>query len=168
MNQTRTNQIFIPGIMILMGLILLLAPGHTLNFLVTLLGWGLILGGISALIPGIMAGSEALTLAGIPVIILGIFFISSPRLLVAFIPILVGLGMVVSGGRNLYYAWTGRFAMNYDPRRDVLISVIAIALGLLILINPFKTVETIVMLIGIALIYNGVTSLLVRNRRYLK
>ena len=75
-------------------------------------------------------------------------------------PFILGLLIVISGIVKLQEALD---MMKYRADGSVTVLVIAIlslVLGILILINPFGTAELLFRIIGIALIYNGVSDLL--------
>lgn len=147
-------------IMIIIGLILVIWPGHSLNVMVSILGWGMIFSGIAESVSGFMTGFFPLAIGGLCILALGFYFIISPQVLASVIPFLAGLVIIVNGGVNLYHAWVGRFAMGYNPARDIILSIISIILGILILVHPFATASVIVLLVGLALIYNGIMNLI--------
>ncbi len=146
-------------IMIIIGLILVFGPGHTLRFLVSILGWGLILGGITEAVTGFASGFLPIAIGGLFMLVLGFYFIISPGTVASIIPFLAGLGVLIDGAVNLYRAWQGRYAMGYSPAKDIVLSIISIILGILIMIYPFATASVVAVLIGVALIYNGIVNL---------
>lgn len=159
MERLKNRSPLISIIMIIIGLILMIGPGHTLKFLVVVLGWGLILGGITEAVSGFTSGFFPLAIGGLFILALGFYFVISPEVLVSVIPVLAGLGIVINGAVNLYRAWVGRNAMGYNPTRDIVLSIIAIVLGVIIMIHPFTTASVAAVLIGIAMVYNGIMNL---------
>lgn len=146
-------------IMIIIGLILVIWPGHTLTFMVSIFGWGLIFSGISEAVAGFTTGFFPLAIGGLFMLALGFYFIIAPDVLASVIPVLAGLGILINGAVNLYNAWTGRYAMGYNPAKDIVLSIISIVLGILVLVRPFTAASVIVIVVGIALIYNGIVNL---------
>lgn len=147
-------------IMIIIGLILVIWPSHTLTIMVTILGWGLIFSGISESVTGFMSGFFPLAIGGLCLLALGFYFILAPDVPVSVISVLAGLGIIINGCTNLYNAWIGRFAMGYNPARDIILSIVSIVLGVLILVQPFRTAGLVVIFIGISLIYSGISNLI--------
>ena len=61
------------------------------------------------------------------------------------------LAQALDQRREQYTRWTASLAM----------AILTIVLGLLIVFNPFSTMEMLVVAIGIIIIYNGVSNLLI-------
>lgn len=151
-------------IMILLGAILVIKPGSSLTFLVQVIGWGLIIGGlsgmftlISAIVPSIMAGC-------ILMLLFGVLFVRSPETFASIIPVLVGITVIINGCIKIYYSWQGKNAVGYNPARDIIFSAVMILFGVLIVINPFSAAKVSVTLIGITMIYDGVVNLITPER----
>lgn len=151
-------------IMILLGAVLAVWPHSSLEFLVTMIGWGLIISGItgmfsliSALVPSVMAYC-------VIELLLGIFFLRSPRTFASFIPVLIGIAIIVNGCIKIYYAYLGKNAVGYNPLRDIVFAVIMIVFGVLVVAHPFGTASVVTRLIGVVLIYNGIVNLITPER----
>lgn len=160
MEQLKNRRPVVSIIMIIIGLILVIWPGHSITVMVSILGWGLVFSGISEAVTGFTTGFFPLAIGGLFILALGFYFIMAPEVLASVIPFLAGLGIIVNGGVNLYNAWVGRYAMGYNPARDIILSIISIILGILVLVHPFGTASVIVILVGLALIYNGIMNLI--------
>ena len=156
-------------LMIALGAVLFVWPGHTLELATKLVGAGLLAAGVIAGIQWYrdrhVVGNSYINLAtGILLEILGVIVLTAPGLIVSILPVCVGLMILVNGIVNLaqaldlrragYSLWTVSFIM----------AVLTLVLGALIALNPFSTMEVLVMAIGIILVYNGVTNLWIGSR----
>ena len=155
-------------LMIVIGLILVLWPGHVMTTAVTILGIALLAGGVISILSwyrGRMKGASYATLAeGILLAVAGVVVLGSPRFLISIFPVFVGIVILINGIINLaqaldqkregYARWTVSLAL----------AVLTIVLGLLITFNPFSTMEMLVMAIGFVIIYNGVSNLWIESR----
>ncbi|MEE3420501.1 MAG: DUF308 domain-containing protein [Lachnospiraceae bacterium] len=146
-------------ILILVGVVLVIYPQHSLTFLVTMIGWGLIIGGISGMFTLISALVPSVMVYCILMLLFGILFIRTPQTFASIIPFLVGIGVIANGCTKVYYAWLGKDAVGYNPVRDILFAVIMIIFGILIVAHPFGAGSVAVILIGIIMIYNGIVNL---------
>ena len=82
----------------------------------------------------------------------------------SIVPVAVGIVVAVNGVINLaqaldlkregYDRWPGSLAL----------AVLTIVLGLLVVFNPFSTMEMLVMALGIVILYNGVSNLWIESR----
>ncbi|MDD6175226.1 MAG: DUF308 domain-containing protein [Firmicutes bacterium] len=89
----------------------------------------------------------------------GVFLLMRPEIIVGFLPVLLGIAIVVDGAVKVQQ---GMDLLRAGYRRwwlVLLMAVLALAAGIVLLINPFKAASTLVLLIGIVLIYDGITDL---------
>ena len=97
---------------------------------------------------------------GIVYFVIAAFLYFGAGFIISIVPFILGLLIVISGIVKLQEALD---MMKYRADGSVTVLVIAIlslVFGILILINPFGTAELLFRIIGIALIYNGVSDLL--------
>ena len=155
-------------IMIVLGLLLLLWPGHVMTTALTILGIALLAGGIVSIVSwyrGRMRDVSFLTLAqGILLTVGGIVVLANPKFLISIVPLAVGVIVVINGIVNL--------AQALDQRRDgydrwivsLALAAGTLALGLLMVFNPFSTMEILVAAIGAVILYNGISNLWIDSR----
>ena len=93
--------------------------------------------------------------------VVGVWLLTTPDLIVAFLQYILGLILIVHGVIDLQGALNLRagHARHWWPA--FLIALITLALGALILWNPFASINALLMLVGIALIYDGISDLLI-------
>lgn len=164
MSRLKNSRGVVSILMIIIGILLIIWPGHTLSLLSAIVGWGLVIGGVVGVGFGLVSFNPFNLISGIIAIIVGAVFIRAPFISMSIIPVIIGILIILNGAHNLYNAWIGRHAMGYNPRRDLILSIIMVILGILIVIFPFTTASAAVVVIGVILLYNGITNLITRGR----
>ena len=149
--------VLVEGIVVaLFGLILLVAPGASLVFLVWLLGIYLLIAGISRIV-GIFLDSSYWgwkLAAGILCLIAGLAVLSNPlwstTLASTWLVIIVGFLAMLQGAAGLIVALQGGgWGMGA-------LSVLGILLGLFLVINPLIGVATLTLILAIFMLIGGV------------
>ena len=149
--------VLVEGVVLaLFGLILLVAPGASLFFLVLLLGIYLLVAGIFRII-GIFLDSSSWgwkLVAGILCLVAGLAIISDPlwsaTLASAWLVILVGFLAMLQGIAGLVVAFQGGgWGMGA-------LSVLGILFGLFLVINPLIGVATLTLILAIIMLIGGV------------
>ena len=150
-------RVLVEGIVVaLFGLILLVAPGASLFFLVLLLGIYLFIAGISRIV-GIFLDSSSWgwkLAAGILCLIAGLAILSDPlwstTLASTWLIILVGFLAMLQGASGLVVAFQGGgWGMG-------VLSVLSILFGLFLVINPLIGVATLTLVLAIFMLIGGV------------
>jgi uncharacterized membrane protein HdeD (DUF308 family) len=151
--------VLVEGIVVaLLGLILLVAPGASLVFLVWLLGIYLLVAGISRII-GIFLDSSYWgwkLAAGILCLIAGLAILTNPlwstTLASTWLVILVGFLAMLQGAAGLIVAFQGGgWGMGA-------LSVLGILFGLFLVINPLIGVATLTVILAIFMLIGGVAA----------
>ena len=149
--------VLVEGIIVaLLGLILLVAPGASLFFLVLLLGIYLVIAGIFRIV-GIFLDSSSWgwkLAAGILCLIAGLAILSNPlwstTLASTWLVILVGFLAMLQGAAGLVVAFQGGgWGMGA-------LSVLGILFGLFLVINPLIGVATLTLILAIFMLIGGV------------
>jgi uncharacterized membrane protein HdeD (DUF308 family) len=149
--------VLVEGIVVaLFGLILLVAPGASLVFLVWLLGFYLFIAGISRIV-GIFLDSSSWgwkLAAGILSLIAGLAVLSNPlwstTVASTWLVILVGFLALLQGAAGLVVALQGGgWGMGA-------LSVLGILLGLFLVINPLIGVAALTLILAIFMLIGGV------------
>ena len=149
--------VLVEGIVVaLLGLILLVAPGASLFFLVLLLGFYLLVAGIFRLV-GIFVDSSFWgwkLAAGLLCLIAGLAIVSDPlwstTLASTWLVIVVGFLAILQGVAGLVVALQGGgWGMGA-------LSVLGILFGLFLVINPLVGVATLTLIVAIFMLIGGV------------
>ena len=152
-------------LMIVIGLLLVIWPGHVMTTALTILGIALLAGGallIYAWYSGRNRSSSVITLAeGIAFAVAGLVVLIAPKFLISIVPFAVGALIALNGIFNLAQAFDQRREQYDRWTMSLAMAILTIVLGLLVMFNPFSTMEMLVVAIGVIIIYNGVSNLLI-------
>lgn len=108
--------------------------------------------------------SQVNLLVGIILAVLGGWVILNPGILIMVIPVVIGVIVTVHGVHNLIQALE-LFKNQYSKWWvALLLGMVTVGLGILLIFNPFEAVNTAIMLIGIFLIYDGISDLWIISR----
>lgn len=154
---------------VLLGAFLICWPHVTLRLVARLLSFAGLAAGIIRLLRFAFgnraAADSSLHLAlGVLLVIVSVFFLIRAELLVSMVAVLLGLGVVTDGimklksgfdmKRNQFQWWSG----------VVILAIITIGLGVIVLINPSRTLSAFMILTGISLLVGGAGNLVIAWR----
>lgn len=149
---------------VVLGLVLILFPDLTTGFLCTAVGLLLLAYGLTAALSFFAGGSGGYSfqfelVLGVFAAILGGLFLFRPQTILSILPIIFGLYILVDGLSNLKRGLDMRSYGYAGWTTTLVLSVISMALGAVILWNPFSTHLLLVRIIGASFLYEGVTDL---------
>ena len=105
------------------------------------------------------AGNNDL-IKGLVIVCIGIFICVKSELVVSVLPVVLGIGVVLSGILKLQHAFDLK-RMGFDTWvRIGLTAAVNIFIGLIVILNPFSTVAWLMRLVGIGFLFSGVTDLI--------
>lgn len=163
MHRFRTSYLGSSLAFVLVGLALLLWPGLSIRVVCLLFGVVILAKGLASLWSAWNQPSGLFRYwnftFGIAAGALGVFLLVQPSMVVSVLPIVVGLFVIFDGLMRLesaislkqagYSRWWGFLAL----------ALLSVVLGVVMLVNPFATVEVLVMAIGFILLLEGVLNL---------
>ena len=85
---------------------------------------------------------------GTVTIILGVIVIYNPEAIASIIPIIIGIGIVISSATKLQYAIELKENLSSQWKTTMIISIISAICGVILICNPFKGAVVILQLIG--------------------
>ncbi|MDE6219694.1 MAG: DUF308 domain-containing protein [Lachnospiraceae bacterium] len=147
-------------IMVVLGLVLVIWP-HILGVMLCyLLGGALILMGVIQLVSflrGERIGfySKFNMIMGIVLILLGIWICTQPRIVLSIIPVVVGIIVLLHGLMDIQYTLDIKRTGNTKWWIALIAAIITFVVGLLLILNPFTAYEITMVLLGIAMLYDG-------------
>ncbi len=147
---------------IIFGFILVSYPSHTLRMMVSIIAWGALITGAGALIGFITGWRNTPTLlTAVAGLVLGVWMMSKPVFFASIIPFIVGAVIFLNACFSVYTSIKNAKQHSQNWKQGLVLAVSAAILGLVIMMNPFSSVRTVVMVAGIGLIYSGIMRLLV-------
>ncbi|MCM1253999.1 MAG: DUF308 domain-containing protein [Clostridium sp.] len=169
LKKIRTNVVISALICIALGVVLVVWPGMSVQIACMAIGAVLVLNGISRLLNFIFERDGSLfsqmnLIMGIIITVIGVYILLQPSKIIAMIPILVGIIIIIHGVNNLQQA-VSLCKGQYDKWWVALIlGLLTVGFGILLICNPFEAIDTLVMFIGLFLIYDGVSDIWIVSR----
>ena len=93
--------------------------------------------------------------------IVGVWLLTTPDLIIAFLQYILGAILIVHGVIDLQGALNLRSGGSRHWWPACLIALITLVLGAVVIWNPFASINALLMLVGVALIYDGVSDLVI-------
>lgn len=156
------NHVLTGLILIIFGIILLIWPGSTLDIVCKIVGAAVLIAGIVGVAEG-LAGKRrdpaaVANFAGnVVAVVVGILLIAFSGAVVSILPFVLGILMVIYSAVEIFSSI--KAAGGIQTGR-LIVSVLELILGILIMTNPFGTMEVLIRVLGIGVIIAGVTRLM--------
>ena len=150
--------VFVGVVTAILGLIIALHPGGSLNVIAVLLGVLLVVSGIFDLVR-MLDRSEAhrvwLGIAGLLLVVIGVVLIRHLDLTVALVGLVIGISWIVQGLAALVTAFSGE----RGERRGwwIFFGLIGLIAGIVVVAVPTTSVTVLAVLVGIWFIVTGLT-----------
>lgn len=171
LKKLKTNIVISAILCILLGIVLVAWPDLSMQIVCTAIGAVLLIGGgvrlavyFTAKDGSVYAQMNLIT--GIILAVVGVWILLQPDKVLAIIPIIVGIVIALHGINNLQQAIT-LCKEKYDKWWIALIlGLLTVGFGVLLVCRPFEALNTAVMMIGIFLIYDGISDIWIVSRIY--
>ena len=156
-------------ICVILGIVLLVWPGQSTQVVCMVLG--IVLGGFG-LIQIILylatkektMVSHSMMMLGVVLAVIGGWIVLKPETIIKAVPMIVGILIVIHGFHNAVQAIDLK-KMQYDNWWvALLLSLLTVALGGVLICNPFTIVDTVVRIIGAFLVYDGLSDMWILSR----
>lgn len=171
LRKIKANVVVSSLLCVVLGLVLVIWPGMSMQIVCAAIGVVLILTGIMKIAEYFIVKDGSLyvqtnLIFGIVLTVVGVWIVVQPDKVLAIIPIIVGIVIVLHGIHKLQQAVT-LCKSHYDKWWVALIlGLLTVGLGVLLICRPFEALDTIVMLIGFFLIYDGLSNIWIISRVY--
>ena len=145
---------------IALGLICIIFRGGLLGMIGSAVAWIFILAGavyLGSYFLRFMSGGRSIG-TGLVLLTIGIWLLANPGIVVSVIPILIGLALIGNCIRAFRSAlWRRSYGGSYLP--GLLLAILSGILGIICITDAFGVMEHAMILIGLFLIYNGLSHL---------
>lgn len=156
-------------ICVILGIVLLVWPGQSTQVVCMVLG--IVLGGFGLIqIILYLATKEktmishSMMMLGVVLAVIGGWIVLKPETIIKAVPMIVGILIVIHGFHNAVQAIDLK-KMQYDNWWvALLLSLLTVALGVVLICNPFTIVDTVVRIIGAFLVYDGLSDMWILSR----
>lgn len=156
-------------ICVILGIVLLVWPGQSTQVVCMILG--IVLGGFGIIQIVLYLATQEKTMVshsmmmlGIVLAVIGGWIVLKPDTIIKAIPMIVGILIVIHGLHNAVQAIDLKKIQYDNWWVALLLSLLTIALGVVLICNPFTVVDTVVRLIGAFLIYDGLSDMWILSR----
>ncbi|MGN0709997.1 MAG: HdeD family acid-resistance protein [Anaerovoracaceae bacterium] len=169
LSELKRNNMMSGIVSLVIGVVLTVWPGMAMSLVCRIIGAALLVLGVVYIVMHFsnkehkMAGGAFLVM-GIILAVLGLWIWSKPAWLIALIPLLVGIILAVDGVMNVAEAVVTSRQGYGGWWFSLILAILTIAVGLLLAFNPFEAASTVTRIIGIAMIYSGITDLWIVSR----
>ena len=139
--------------LLIIGILLILQSEITIITISYIIGTLLIALGAIAIIKFIkninnIAREDLDIVYGTVTIILGVIVIYNPAAIASIIPIIIGIGIVISSATKLQYAIELKDNLNGQWKTTLIFSIVSAICGVVLICNPFKGAVIIMQIIG--------------------
>lgn len=147
---------------IVLGVMILVWPGATLNIMAVLFGLYFLIGGIVRIVRGIVmagggAGVRVLNiLLGVLLLVAGVIAIRNPIGTIAVLGMVIGISWLIEGVAALVET-----ASDSSRWFGILFAVISTVAGIVVLLSPVNSLGVLVIVGGVFLIVSGLVQLIV-------
>ncbi len=156
-------------ICVILGIVLLVWPGQSTQVVCMVLG--IVLGGFGLIqIILYLATKEktmishSMMMLGVVLAVIGGWIVLKPETIIKAVPMIIGILIVIHGLHNAVQAIDLK-KMQYDNWWvALLLSLLTVALGVVLICNPFTIVDTVVRIIGAFLVYDGLSDMWILSR----
>ena len=154
---------------VVMGLMLLIWPGTTTQIVCTMLGIVLLAYGILQIAMYLWTAektifSQGALLLGIIFAVIGAWIVFRPEMIIMAVPVIVGILIMIHGLHNVVQAISLKQEGYEKWWLALLFGILTVLFGVLLVCNPFGAVETVVRIIGLFLIYDGISDIWILSR----
>ena len=161
----KWNLVFMSVLYLGLGIFLVMKPGTALNIVCYALGGVVLACAAVQLIRYFVVErgvfqSQLTLISGIVCLALGAFLLLRSDIVVSVLPVVFGLFVIFDSLGRIQNALELRRCEYPSWKGFLLLAVLSIALGVIMIVDPFGTMETLVMAIGVILIVEGSLNLL--------
>ena len=140
-------------ILLILGVLLIFESEATILSISYIIGGCLIAAGLTAIINFFRTKikdsfSELNIVYGVVTSIAGLLIVMNPYVIGSFIPIVIGIGIIINSAMKLQYAFELKNIHNNMWKTTMLISIISTLCGIILLFNPFAGAVILTKIIG--------------------
>lgn len=159
-------------IMIVLGIVLMIWPQIVGSVLCYMLGISIVLMGTFQLI-GFIRGerlgfyNKFNMFMGIVLVLLGLWICIQPRIVLSIVPVVIGIVILIHGLMDIEYTFDIKRTGNDKWWIGLIAAGITLILGLVLVLNPFTAYKITMFLIGLVMLYDGISDAVILFFSYL-
>ncbi|MCR4588147.1 MAG: DUF308 domain-containing protein, partial [Lachnospiraceae bacterium] len=169
LQKIKWNSLITALLCLAIGVVLLVWPDISSKVFCMALAVVLVLIGLFYTLAGLFSGESNLyyrgsLVAGILLLVIGLWILKDPEKILELVPVLVGVVILIHGIINLKDA-VRLMGMHYGKWWIALVfALLTVIFAVLLIFNPFGTLQMLVRVLGVALIYDGLSDLWIISR----
>ena len=163
LRRIRFNFVLTAVLTVVLGIMLIAAPGTAVRTVFLLVGWMLVISGAVSLLNAILAKGQPVgqgdLVLGLVQLATGLVVLMRPGFLMSLAGIVVGFVLLIHGIHDIQHARESK-ALGFEWRLSMGIGIVAAVMGIVVMINPFSTAETLLRIAGVFLLVDGIADML--------
>ena len=104
--------------------------------------------------------SNAGIVSGLIFIVIGLFILTSTKIIISVIPFVMGVCILISAYSKLQYVLRLSKYTNEKNRGMLLAAIVTFILGIVLIFNPFRAAKWMIRLVGICIAFTGASDLI--------
>ena len=165
----KRNKVISSVVFIILGVVLLVWSEAALNVACQVIGAVLAVGGVVAVVMFLVTREKTFIsysglAVGVIIAVLGLWLFFNPEFLVKLVPTILGIMVIISGILNLSETWTIHKENGDGMWIAFVMALVTIALGCLIVIHPAAIAKVLIKIMGVVMVYNGLSDLYIISR----
>ena len=163
LRRIRVNFVLTAILTLILGILLITSPGTAMRTVFLLVGWTLVISGAASLFTALLSKGQPVgqgdLVLGLVQAATGLVVLMRPGFLMSLAGIVVGFVLLIHGVHDIQNARESK-ALGYEWKLSMGVGVAAVVMGVIVMVNPFSTLETLLRIAGIFLLADGVADLL--------
>lgn len=163
LRRIRVNFVLTAILTLILGILLITSPGTAMRTVFLLVGWTLVISGAASLLTALLSKGQPVgqgdLVLGLVQVATGLVVLMRPGFLMSLAGIVVGFVLLIHGIHDIQHARESK-ALGYEWKLSMGVGIAAVVMGVIVMINPFSTLETLLRIAGIFLLVDGVADLL--------
>ncbi len=164
LKKMRNSLIIMSVLYLILGIIMLIFPTEVSDFICYLVGLMFVFLGVSAVVMYMKEDEKtpfsSFTLVfGILFGAFGVYIVLNPKLLASFIPLVVGVFLIVDSISKLSLSFDLKKIQYKNWWQMMIVAFVILACGIFLLTNPFAVVKVSIMVIGAILIALSISNI---------
>lgn len=163
----RLNFGLVAIITIVIGLVLIFAPGTAVKTVFSLIGWMLVISGAISLLTAVLSKGQPIAqgdlVLGLIELATGLVVLMRPGFLMSLVGLVIGFVLLIHGVHDIQSARESK-ALGYPYKLPMIVGLLTLLMGIAVMLNPFSTAANILRVAGVCLLLDGIGDLVIMSR----
>ena len=163
LRRIRVNFVVTAILTLILGVLLITSPGTAMRTVFLLVGWTLVISGVASLLTSLLSRGQPVgqgdLVLGLIQVATGLVILMRPGFLMSLAGVVVGFVLLIHGIHDIQHARESK-ALGYEWKLSMGVGIAAVVMGIVVMVNPFSTLETLLRIAGVFLLVDGLADLL--------